>query len=89
MFRHIINFATAVKEICGIHMLWILIHYAASHLYSRFCVPPTFWGLLMSPFLAPAPHCQALRWAIYNGGVVINSMWGVVGVWICTKLIVK
>ena len=89
MFRHCVNLATAAKEICGIYLLWILLHYLASHLYARFCVPSTFWGFLMSPFLVPAPHCQALRWTIYNGGVVINSMWTVIGVWVCGKLIVK
>ena len=79
----------SAKEICGIYILWILLHYIASQLYIHFCVSLTIWGLIMSPFLTPTPHCQALRWTIYNGAAVINSMWSVVGVWICGKLIVR
>jgi hypothetical protein len=36
----------------------------------------------MSPFMAAAPHCQALRWGIYNGGNSIVSMWLTMGVWL-------
>jgi hypothetical protein len=36
----------------------------------------------MSPFMAAAPHCQALRWAIYNGGNNIVSMWLILGMWL-------
>jgi hypothetical protein len=79
----------SAKEICGIYILWILLHYIASQLYIHFCVSLTIWGFIMSPFLIPTPHCQALRWMIHNGAAVINSMWSVLGVWICGKLIVR
>lgn len=79
----------SVKEICGIYILWILLHYIASHLYIYFCAQLTIWGFIMSPFLAPTPHCQAFRWAIYTGASAINSMWAVLGVWLCSKLVLK
>lgn len=79
----------SAKEICGIYILWILLHYIASHLYIQFCVPLTIRGFLMAPFLTPTPHCQALRWAIYTGANAINSMWAVLGVWMCSKLLFK
>ena len=70
------------KNICGIYVLWVFIHYTSTHLYIHFCTPKTITGFLMSPFMAAAPHCQALRWGIYNGGNSIVSMWLTMGVWL-------
>ena len=69
------NFIVWVYTGTAIWIFWILLHFIASHLYSKLCVPLTFTGFLMSPFISPAPHCVALRWAIYNGGNVIIHMW--------------
>jgi hypothetical protein len=33
-----------------------------------------------------SPHCQALRWVIYNGGYTINMMWFILGNWLLSKL---
>ena len=71
----------------GIYLLWMVLHYVSPHLYVHFCVPLTFQGFIMSPFIAPSPHCQALRWAIYNGGNTIITTWVVLGTWIMQKLI--
>lgn len=73
-------------SIFGLYISWILLHYIASHLYIRLCVQATLMGFILSPFLAPAPHCQALRWAIYNGGNSIVAMWVLVGMWIMKYL---
>jgi hypothetical protein len=63
----------------GVYLIWALLHYISPHLYVRYCVPATVTGLIMSVFIAPAPHCQALRWTIYNGGNAILAMWIFVG----------
>jgi hypothetical protein len=60
----------------------IIAHYIAAHLYIYFCVPLSFIGFLISPFMALTPHCQAFRWIIYNGGVIINMMWFLIGNWL-------
>jgi hypothetical protein len=65
----------------GLYIGWVVIHYAASHFYIHWCVPATVLGFIMSPFVVPAPHCQALRWAIYNGGNSIVAMWVLLGIW--------
>jgi hypothetical protein len=64
------------------YAIWIIMHYLASHLYCRLCVPLTFFGFLMAPFMVPTPHCQALRWTIYNGGLTITNMWLILGAWV-------
>jgi len=75
------------SSLYGIYLLWILFHYFASHLYIEYCVPKTWTGLVISPFLTATPHCQGLRWMIYNGGNQINQMWIMIGSWICVKLV--
>jgi len=75
-----------VIRISGVYLLWIFLHFCASYLYTKLCVPTTFVGLLMSPFLTATPHCQGLRWVIYNGANIINNMWIVVGTWLCANI---
>jgi len=79
---------TFVLQVSGIYILWIILHFIASHLYTRFCVPNSVVGFFMSPFLTATPHCQGLRWIIYNAANVINNMWLVLGAWICSTLLV-
>ena len=72
----------------GIYLIWVILHYSASHLYIQFCVPNTIIGFLMSPFMTATPHCQALRWIVFNGANMINNMWVVLGTWICTNFLI-
>jgi hypothetical protein len=82
-----ITFLRISISLYGIYLVWILLHYFASHLYIRFCVPASITGFIVSPFLTTTPHCQALRWVIYNGANMINNMWIILGSWISTFLI--
>ena len=80
------NVSSSFVNLFGIYLVWIVIHYAASHLYVKFCVPDNVYGFIVSPVIAPAPHCQALRWSIYNGGNSISAMWIILGAWILSHL---
>lgn len=71
-----------------LYLLWILLHYFASHLYIKFCVPKTLIGFVLSPFLTATPHCQGLRWVVYNGANMISNMWVMLGSWICSTILV-
>ena len=77
-----------IIKISGIYLMWIVLHYCASHLYIHFCVPKTPIGFLLSPFMTATPHCQGLRWIVYNAANVINNMWVVLGAWICSTIFV-
>jgi len=70
-----------------IYFAWIVCHYLAAHLYAYFCTPVTIMGFVLSPFMVAAPHCQALRWTVYNGGITIMNMWALLGAWIISKLV--
>ena len=73
-------------SVFGLYISWIVLHYVAAHLYVRLCVQATIMGFILSPFLVPSPHCQALRWAIYNGGNSIIAMWAFIGIWVMNFL---
>lgn len=72
--------------IVGFYVTWIAAHYAATHAYVKYCTPDTFWGFIMSPFIASAPHCEGLRWLISTGGTNITTMWALAGVWVTSKI---
>jgi hypothetical protein len=69
-------------KVSSIYLLWICLHYFSAHLYVKFCVPNTMTGFIMSPFLIMTPHCQGLRWIVYNAANIINNMWLLIGTWI-------
>ena len=75
-------------KVSGIYIVWIFLHYIASHLYIKLCVPNTISGFLMSPFMTATPHCQSLRWIVYNAANMINNMWLILGAWICSTYLI-
>lgn len=87
-FQFIYKTVKFVVNVSGIYLLWIFLHYLASHLYVRLCVPNTIIGFLMSPFMTATPHCQGLRWIVYNAANMINNMWVILGSWICSTLLI-
>jgi len=80
------NIISYVYDISGIFVLWIAIHYIAANLYPRFCAETSLFGFIKSIFVTQAPHCVAMRWVIYNGGNIINSMWASIALWVTTKI---
>ena len=83
----VILYGKPIVEMCGIYVVWIVLHYVCSHLYVAWCTPLTVVGFLLSPFVVPAPHCQAFRWVIVNGSNSITAMWFAVGTWIAKKIV--
>ena len=85
---NIIKFVNFIIKISGVYLMWFLLHYVASQLYIKFCTPSDIVGFIMSPFLISTPHCQGLRWLIYNGANMINNMWIMIGAWLCAHLFI-
>ena len=73
-------------DVSGVFIIWIVIHYLAANLYSLLCAELTMIGFMKSIFVAQEPHCIAMRWIIYNGGNMINSMWLSIAAWFTTKV---
>ena len=74
-------------SILGYYIMWILLHYVAAHLYPMYCVPLTVMGFILSPFMASAPHCIAIRWLITEGSNVIVTMWVVLGTYAVQRML--
>ena len=85
--NYIIPALKAAWRVTGIYVIWMFIHYIASHLYTYFCVPYTFLGFIAAPFLVTSPHCAGLRWCILHGAETITAMWVVIGTWFVTLLV--
>ena len=73
-------------KISGIYIIWIFIHFFASHLYVKYCTPYTIIGFITAPILIASPHCIGLRWCITHGASTITAMWIVIGTWFATRL---
>lgn len=58
-----------------LYTFWVLAHYLASHFYARQCTPYNVQGFFMSPLMAPAAHCTAMRWMISHGGNTLCGGW--------------
>lgn len=86
-YDSVITHVTPFLSLFGIYIAWICIHYISPRLYISYCVPATLIGFLYSPFLAQSPHCIALRWAISKGGESIYNMFGVLSIWLLTKIV--
>jgi hypothetical protein len=80
---------TTLYNVCSLYLLWIVLHYICSYLYLQYCVIPKWYGIFLSPFLVSTPHCQAMRWVIYNGGNNMQEMWITLGIWISCKILLK
>ena len=86
VFGFILKIGEWFIKISGIYLIWIALHFFASQFYIELCVPKTIYGFIVSPFLMATPHCQALRWIVYNAASTINNMWIIMGTWFCSQI---
>jgi len=75
-----------VNSVAGLYILWMVLHFVSANLYVYYCAHTSLFGFLMSPVLASAPHCRAIRWVLNSGAQSIDAMWIVLGTWVCSKL---
>jgi len=84
--NNVTPYSYVFKNIYCVFIFWIIVHYISSHMYIYFCTSPTSSGFVMSSFMLAAPHCQALRWLVYNGGNTIISTWITFGFWLLSYI---
>jgi hypothetical protein len=84
---YIIGLAKWGWSVAGGFAIWIVLHYAASHMYVHFCAPNSIIGFVMSLFITSTPQCRGLRWLINTGASSIDAVWVLLGTWFCSKLI--
>jgi hypothetical protein len=86
VFRVVKPYLLAVNGVAGLYILWMILHFVSANLYVYYCAHMSLFGFLMSPVLASAPHCRAIRWVLNSGAQSIDAMWIVLGTWVCSKL---
>jgi hypothetical protein len=69
----------SLVRVFALYFLWVVLHFAAAHLYAQICVPSTLKGFVLSPFMVSAPHCVGMRWLVQNGASSINAIWIILG----------
>lgn len=85
-FKVVKPYLLVVNSVAGIYILWMVLHFVSANLYVYYCAHMSLFGFLMSPVLASAPHCRAIRWVLNSGAHSIDAMWIVLGTWVCSKL---
>jgi hypothetical protein len=70
--KNLIVFCTGAGSV---YVLWIIGHFAATHLYVNLCAPPTVVGFFKTAVSVPAPHCKLLRTLISHFGDGIGTIW--------------
>tara|TARA_B100001093_G_scaffold504731_1_gene560983 strand:- start:364 stop:684 length:321 start_codon:yes stop_codon:yes gene_type:complete len=85
LYNNCYDFIMKFKPGIIFYSTWIFLHYVSSHMYSYLCTPKSWYGIIISPFLATAPHCNALRWSISESGDIFKAMWITVGSWIISS----
>ena len=86
-YHTISEYMYPLLSLFGIYIIWICLHYVSPRLYVLYCVPASIFGFIYSPFLAQSPHCIALRWAISKSGESIYNMFGILSMWLLTKIV--
>ena len=88
-YSHLGTYFKSIMKVGGIYILYSFLHYIIPHIYTYFCVPKTLFGFLISPFMAQAPHCTALRWTLYHVGDNIKTMFALIAGWLSKLLFQK
>jgi hypothetical protein len=70
-----------IGRLCLIACMYVIVHFLAPYAYIAYCTPRSLRGFLLSAFLAPSPHCQAIRWTLQHTAAHIESMWMLLGIW--------
>jgi hypothetical protein len=85
--KNIIDFFIPLFPLIAFYIGWITLHYIAAQFYINYCTPRSFWGFFVSPFLSVAPHCNALRWIIYESGSILYGMWMSIATWFMANVL--
>jgi len=84
--EYFIEIAIFICSASSMYVLWVFLHFIASHIYIEHCVGKTFIDIIFSVIYTSSPYCQGLSWMIYTGSRQIATMWMVLGTYVSSKL---
>ena len=85
--KYLIDTAVFVMSASSVYILWILLHFVASHIYIDHCVGNYWKDIFVSVFYVSSPYCQGVSWVIYNGSRQIAYIWVIFGTYLSTQLL--
>lgn len=72
-----------------VYFMCIGLHFILPRIYIYTCVPFTFAGMLLSPFMAQSPHCKAIMWALNTSIDTIQKMFLLLVAWLLSRSFMK
>ena len=74
-------------SVCGIYLVWSLVHLFGANLYAEYCAELSFTGYIYSLLYTMSPHCKALLYLVNTGNDVTSIMWKTLGSWLVTHVV--
>lgn len=62
-------------------------HWVGVRFYSEFCVPPDFYGYLVSYFTVASPVCIYVLQIVEKTSNIYNVLWGSFTLWTCSVFV--
>jgi hypothetical protein len=72
-----------------VYLMCIGLHFVLPRVYIYACIPFTFMGMLLSPFMAQSPHCKAIIWALNTSIDTIQKMFLLLVAWLLSRSFMK
>jgi hypothetical protein len=72
-----------------VFLMCIGLHFVLPRIYIYACIPFTFVGILLSPFMAQSPHCKAIMWALNTSIDTIQKMFLLLVTWLLSRSFMK
>jgi hypothetical protein len=72
-----------------VFLMCIGLHFVLPRIYIYACIPFTFVGILLSPFMAQSPHCKAIMWALNTSIDTIQKMFLLLVAWLLSRSFMK
>lgn len=70
-----------VPQILKIYITWMILHYISAILYNMWCVPKTFYDVLLLPLIFHTPQCKLLQWGFTTSAGSINQIIVIIITW--------
>lgn len=72
-----------------VFLMCIGLHFVLPRIYIYACIPFTFMGMMLSPFMAQSPHCKAIMWALNTSIDTIQKMFLLLVAWLLSRSFMK
>jgi hypothetical protein len=72
-----------------VYLMCIGLHFILPRIYIYACIPFTFMGMMLSPFMAQSPHCKAIMWILNTSIETIQKMFLLLVAWFLSRSFMK